>query len=183
MAESLDFDSLYGVTRGKHLYQFYKSSEDYLKVLLSYFKAGLEKGDACLWLVSESMGIEKVLEACRSEIPGTDDYLARRQLQIRSAEAWYLTAGHFDESRALANARQYVTEVNEAGFRNLRGCGDAGAIPHEDWSKLPAYEIKIEGFVRQCGIIALCAYPILECSISDTRSVLEHHDSVLVGRI
>lgn len=183
MAETLDFDALYGVARGKHLYQFYKSSEDYLRVLLAYFHAGLEKGEACLWLVSESMGIRKVLDACRAEIPGTDAYLAKRQFQIRSAEAWYLTDGHFDEARALANARDFVTEVNQAGFQNIRGSGDAGAIPHEEWSKLPSYEIKIEGFVRQCGIIALCAYPILECSISDTRSVLEHHDSVLVGRI
>ena len=44
---------------GGHYYQFYKTAEDYLHISLSYLYAGLKKGNACLWLVNDQLGIEK----------------------------------------------------------------------------------------------------------------------------
>jgi len=181
--QDLDFDALYGVSKGRHFYQFYKSSEDYLKVLIAYFRAGLEKGDACLWLVSRRMGVERVYEECQARIPGFSEALASGRFQMRSAEDWYLTLGRFDEARALDNARQYLEEITSAGYKVLRGAGDAGAIPHEDWPLLHSYEEKIDEFIHRFQAIGLCAYPIFECSITDTRHVLERHDGVLVGKL
>ncbi|HTL47372.1 MAG TPA: MEDS domain-containing protein [Verrucomicrobiae bacterium] len=181
--QKIDFDGLHGVSAGKHLYQFYKNTEDYLRILTAYFAAGLEKGDACLWLASEKTGLEKVREAAEQMIPNAARHLAAGRLEIRSAESWYLTKGRFDEARAADNARVYIAEKREAGFKTFRGAGDMAAIPHQDWNSVWPYEKKIDAFVKGNLITGLCAYPILECAISDTRKVLELHDGVLVGKL
>ena len=38
---------------GSHVCQFFNGKEDLVKMLVPYFKQGLEKNDACVWLVGE----------------------------------------------------------------------------------------------------------------------------------
>ena len=107
-----DFDSLHNICTGKHFYQFYKGLEDYLHVMVSYFQAGLEKGQACLWLFSERIGVKEVHYAA-SFIPGFETYLAKGQLEILPGEDWYLTNGAFDEEKAMANAANYLGKTQK----------------------------------------------------------------------
>lgn len=181
--KNADFDALHGVETGKHLYQFYKSQEDYLRILTSYFAAGLEKGDACVWLVSEKTGMQRVLEYVRERIPDFDAHHQAGRMQILSAENWYLDKGSFNEEKSLYNAVQMGNRVRGLGCSRLRGAGDAAAIPHEQWAAVHQYEEKIHTALKSVPCVLLCAYPILDCSISDTRAVLKNHDSVLVGRL
>lgn len=180
---SADFDALYGVETGKHLYQFYKNSDDYLRILSSYFAAGLEKGDACVWLVSDSMGIAHVTEYLEKVIPDVKEHIWAGRLQLISAEKWYLEDGKFNEEKALYNAVQLTRKLRHLGCSRLRGAGDAAAIPHEQWPEVHCYEEKIQHTLQGTPCIFLCAYPILGCSIADTRAVLKNHDGVLVGRL
>ncbi len=180
---SADFDALYGVETGKHLYQFYKSSEDYLRILSSYFSSGLEKGDACVWLVSDAMGIGSVTAYLEKVIPDVKEHLETKRLQLLSAENWYLDGGKFNEEKALYNAAQLAGTLRQLGCSRLRGAGDAAAIPHAQWPEVHIYEEKIQHTLRDTPCILLCAYPILGCSIADTRAVLKNHDGVLVGRL
>lgn len=178
-----DFDVLHNVFPGRHFYQFYKNREDYLRVMIPYFHAGLEKGDACLWLISEKKGFENVLLEAKILIPDFEKYRQSGQFEIRPAEDWYLTNGRFDMVRAMRKAEEYAAQVRSDGYLRLRGSGDAVAIPHEDWPKVEIYEGHISSWIHENQVIALCAYPILECTLNDTKGVLEQHDDVLVGRL
>ena len=40
---------------GSHFFMFYETKEDLLDTLVPYFKAGLESGELCLWVVSEPL--------------------------------------------------------------------------------------------------------------------------------
>jgi hypothetical protein len=177
-----DFDSLHNISAGKHFYQFYKGPEDYLHAMVSYFQTGLEKGQACFWLVSARIGIPKVHEFVESLIPQAKSYLSTGQLQILSAETWYLTQGTFDEEKAMSNALQALETIQKKGFSVLRGSGDAGAIPRSDWKRVFSYEKNISRWIKSQPVIALCAYPIFECSLTETQAVLDRHDDVLIGR-
>jgi hypothetical protein len=175
-----DFDSLHAISPGRHFYQFYKHTDDFLSVMGPYFEAGLQRGDACLWLVSQRHNIN--FNQIITEI--TDrHYLLAGQFQILSAEDWYLDGtGTFSEEKALENAENYLKSVFEKGFKCLRAAGDAGAIPRKDWLAVAVYEEKAQAIIRSNAVIALCAYPILECTPSQTKQVLELHDDVLVGK-
>jgi len=180
--QQTDFDLLHNISAGKHFYQFYKTSEDYLKVIAPYLQSGLEKGEACLWLVSAKIGVERACDYVRTWIPQAAASLACGRLQILSGEEWYLTGGEFDEAKAIANALKYLEQVQKQGFKILRGSGDAGAIPRTDWPKVQIYEKKMAPWIKSQPVIALCAYPILECTLTETKAVLDCHDDVLIGR-
>lgn len=183
MAEPTDFDLLHSITPGKHFYQFYKNSEDYFHVMIPFFQAGLEKGEACLWLVSKRNGLAYTCAVAEVLIPGFSHYISSGQLEVSSAEEWYLTDGGFDEAKAVQNAEQYLEKIGKSDFCRLRGAGDAGAILRKDWPLVENYERKMGPWIKLHLVIALCAYPILECTPSQTKGILECHEDVLVGRL
>jgi MEDS: MEthanogen/methylotroph, DcmR Sensory domain len=178
-----DFDTLHEVDRHKHLYQFYKTVEDYVEDLSGYFRSGLDKGEACVWIASEKMGLSRLQDLMALRIPGLRDHRTAGRIQIFSAEAWYLKNGRFDPAQALSNAEREIRKLLEAGYKAIRGAGDASAIPHEDWPELEPYEHSVTQLVRQAPVIALCAYPILHCTLRETKMVIDVHDDVMVGRI
>lgn len=177
----MDFDSLYNVQCGKHFYQFYKQPEDYFKVMVPFLGAGLEKGQACLWLVSRRIGLERVYDVARQHLPNFSEALPSGQLEILCGEDWYLTDGLFDEEKAFLNASKYLERIHKRGFTQFRASGDGASVPQSEWPKVRTYEAKVNVFIRESGGIALCAYPILQCTLSDTKAVLDTHDEALVG--
>lgn len=177
-----DFDALHDINPSQHFYQFYKNTDDYMLVMSQYFRAGLEKGQACVWIVSEKVGVESANVFLDTMIPRFLYYKSSNQMIIRSAQEWYLTDGNFDEAKALNNAQDVIEGMFKKGYHCVRGAGDVGVLPKEDWPKLEAYEKKIHELVKGAPIIGLCAYPILDCSLRETRMVLDCHDDVLVGK-
>lgn len=178
-----DFDSLHNIAPGKHFYQFYKNTEDYLRVMMAYFQSGLDKGDACLWLVSETKGVENVIDFASQMIPRFMHCMASRQMVIQSAESWYRPAGRFDMNKALTNAQRHLEKILQAGYRTLRISGDAAANAGLDYRAIEAYESRVDSVIKTLPIIALCAYPIQDCSITETKVIVDHHDDVLIGRL
>jgi hypothetical protein len=182
MLNGRDFDIIHHIQPGKHFYQFYKNQDYLLRVLIPYFEAGLQKGEACLWLVSKKTGVSETTAFAETRIPRFLYYLASGQIQILPAEDWYLTDGLFDEEKAMSRANETVAHVLKMGYHRLRGAGDMGSIPRRDWGRVHIYEGNISGLIRSASLIALCAYPISQCTLPDTKSILENHNSVLVGR-
>jgi len=177
-------DNLYHLQPGKHLYQFYKNTDDFVRVITSFFQAGLEKGNACLWLVSEKIGVEKAKTFLEIMIPKCAGYLASGQLQILSGEAWYLDGGRFSENRIVRNLEQFLEFVKKGNFSGIRICGDGASIPRNQWEFLFRYEKKIDPVLREKRVICVCAYPILGCSVTDTKTILDlHKDGVFIGHI
>ena len=183
MRDIVDFDSLHHIFPGRHFYQFYKTVEDFLLVMVPFFRQGLEKGEACLWLVSKRNGAEAARQSALILIPKCAEYMESGQFHILPAEDWYLTEGAFDEERAIQNAGRYWVQIQNLGFHTLRAAGDiGGAIHRSQWPLVEAYEKKISPWIASEGVIALCAYPILECTPTQTRGVVGCHEDVLVGR-
>ena len=181
---TFDFDIAHDIAASKHFYQFYKNTDDYISLMMAYFRAGLEKGQACAWLVTEKIGLEEVHRLAELKIPRFLYYLCAGQIQILSAEDWYLTNGTFDEEHALANAQRYVENFMKQGYHCVRlGGSCAAAAARHDWWKFESYEQKVHEIIKGLPIIALCAYPILECSLRETKVVVDSHDDVLINHL
>src|ERR1700683_498750 len=67
---------------GSHICQFYTRKEDLVQLLVPYFKQGLEKNDACVWLVAD-LSVEEARNALAAVMPGLEHYIAKGQMQIR----------------------------------------------------------------------------------------------------
>ena len=171
-----DFDAFNQIEHGAHLYQFYKTIDDYVASLGIFFRTGLNKGEACIWLVDEAMGLRSVQQFAEKIIPNLLLYLCTGQMTILSANEWYLTGGNFDEEKAVANAQNFIQKTLEKGYSGIRGAGDAAAIPKMQRHKLEPYEARMNQFIKELPLIGVCAYPIDDCTLSEVRMVIEHHD-------
>ncbi len=175
----MDFDTIHHIKVGGHYYQFYKTMDDYLQISLSFLYAGLKKGNACLWLVNDELGIERAEQSFLSVYPDATGYILSHQIQIKSAQSWYLNRGCFDINQALENARIFLDECTRRDFACVRGIGDVGAIPDEDWLAVHEYEDRLHAKMDKAPLIAVCAYPIQRCSIADTKQVITSHHQPL----
>ncbi|MBI4358744.1 MAG: MEDS domain-containing protein [Candidatus Omnitrophica bacterium] len=183
MVNVTNFDLRYAVLPGKHFYQFYKSSDDFLSIMIPFFQAGLEKNEACLWLVSGRNSLDFCRATAEALIPQYSLCVSGEQFQIMSSESWYLKSESFDEGQTIGNAEKYHALIQKKGFIRLRIAGDVGFMSRKDWPQFEAYEKKIGSWLKARSVVALCAYPILECTPSQTRGILECHEDVLVGRL
>jgi hypothetical protein len=63
---------------GAHICVFYETKEDLLDTAISYFEAGLESNEFCVWAVSDPISLEDATNSVRRVIPDGERYLGQR---------------------------------------------------------------------------------------------------------
>jgi hypothetical protein len=107
---------------GTHFCHFYETPSDLLSVLVPFFRAGLEGGELCLWILFD-LDEQTALSALRAVLPATDRYRADGALVTVPYDAWYLTDGRFDRGRAISRAREAVALAASGNYQGLRASG------------------------------------------------------------
>jgi hypothetical protein len=90
--EHLDF--------GDHAFLMYDTEDDMRRIAYSFMRAGLSKGDAVMYLVSEHKLDSESREIQKSL--GIDD-LSNKAFTIMSADEWYLRKGKAQAKTIIAN--------------------------------------------------------------------------------
>lgn len=109
---------------GSHVCQFYDGKDDLVKMLVPYFKQGLERNEACVWLVGD-LTIEEARTALAAAVPDLDRFMNSGQMQIRHYTEFYTngngtvkpTAQLSDDFAAMGST------VRANGFEGLRASG------------------------------------------------------------
>ncbi len=167
---------------GTHLCQFYESKQDLVDVLTSYFRAGLESNEFCIWITSEPLTAEMAEAAAREAIPGFDRYLQKGQIEILSYDDWYLQGGIFDAQRVLGGWVEKLNRALAKGYAGLRLTGNTLWLDRALWEDFVHYEEQIDGVISNLPVIALCSYSLQRCSGSDVLDVLRNHRYALIRR-
>ena len=178
-----NFESLKQIEHGSHFYQFYKTIDDYVSSHGIFFRTGLTKGEACIWLIDDVVGIKQIQQMAEKIIPNFLLYLCTGQMTMLSANQWYLKDGKFDEQQSVANAQEYIQKMFDKGYSAIRGAGDAGSIPKAERYKLESYEARMHQIIKQLPLTGLCAYPIDECSMRDVQMIIQNHDCRILARL
>ncbi len=166
----------------KHFYQFYRGREDLFRVAIPFLRLGLQNNEACLWVISESVGLLRAVDTFLREMDFVP-YLEKGQLSLLPAERWYLDRGRFSERQVMNRFQNFIQEKKRRGFLSFRGVGDVGWLEDKDWFKFQSYEEKIHAQVENLPGTLICAYPIQNCSLTQTKDILDHHDSVFLTKI
>ena len=182
MDASAPRDTRVAVSVGRHYYQFYRGREDFFRAVIPFLRVGLASKEACLWIVSRSIGILQAVETFQREYDLTR-FIETGQLLILPAERWYLDRGRFSARKALGRMEKFVAEKRRSGFTAFRGAGDLGWLEAEDWFEFQAYEEKIHEWIQNLQIVAICAYPIQSCSLTQTQDVMSRHHSVFLTKL
>ena len=169
---------------GSHVCQFYDGKEDLLKMLVPYFKQGLERNEACVWLVGDLM-IEEAKNALAAAVPDLDRFMSTGQMQIRHYTDFYT-----DANGAVKPAAQLSDDfaamgstVRAKGFEGLRASGSVSWVNDaEGMSRFMDYETKVNLAIQNSNIMAVCTYPAQAAAACRCRELIHNHGKIFVKR-
>src|ERR1700679_2618148 len=102
-------------------------------MLVPYFKQGLEKNEACMWLVGD-LTVEEARSALAAVVPGLEHYLAKGQMQIRHYAEFYTDPD--GTVKPADTLRDQFAEMGSAmraeGFSGLRASGCVGWVDNDE---------------------------------------------------
>ena len=169
---------------GSHVCQFYDGKEDLLEMLVPYFKQGLERNEACVWLVGD-LTVEEAKNALEAAVPDLDGYLAKGQMTIRHyAELYANPNGTVKPSDELSAAFAAMgTTVTAQGFAGLRASGSVSWVTDEEnMSRFMDYETKVNLAIQNARIMAVCTYPARAAALCRCRELIHNHGRIFVKR-
>lgn len=175
-------DIIGDVPWGTHFCQFYQTKKDLIDILVPYFMVGLENNEFCIWITSEPLNGQEVINAMKRVLPNFNQYLKRGQIEILPYTDWYLTGGEFDSKRTLYG---WVDKLNQAlakGYEGLRLTGNTSWLEKKDWKSFTDYENEVDNVISKYRMIAVCTYSLDQCGANEVVDVISNHRFVLIRR-
>ena len=167
---------------GTHLCSFYQTKQDLFNMIIPYFKAGLESNEFCVWVVSDPLNEQKVMEVAQSTIPNFDYYLHSGQIEIVPYTKWYYRNGELYLNNLISEWIQFTEKAISRGFDGLRGAGYCAWVEQKDWESFIEYEAAVNNMIGQLPAILLCYFDLLRSKGSDVIDVVNSHQFALVNR-
>src|SRR5580704_1709332 len=84
---------------GTHFFLFHETADDLLDTVVPYFKAGLEGGEFCMWVISEPLTEQDVRDALSQAVPDLEKHFREESIQILQGREWYMTGEDLDLER------------------------------------------------------------------------------------
>jgi len=162
---------------GKHTSLYYGSEENLFEFVVSFFEEGLKNNMSCVWVVPQSLGVERAKTTLGERIKDLNLYIEKGQFELLSHEDTYLKGGAFNPDEVLGLLVQKEQDVLKHGFNGLQVSGDASWLQTEDWIKFVGYEETMNKIIPQKKIVALCTFPIQSFDVSRMFSLSFSHDT------
>ncbi len=140
-----------------HAILFYADRRDKREVLFTYLKAGLDAGEAAIYVASDESP-HALRQAMKEFGLDTDHHEKTHALRIADYREWYIIAGECDISRTFSLWERSLREAFERGFKGLRVAGEMSCFfKHHMLNELVIYERALH---RELSIPmeAICAY-------------------------
>jgi two-component system, sensor histidine kinase PdtaS len=179
-----DDKALLDLPWGSHVCQFYNHKDELTKLLVPYFKQGLEKNEACIWLVCD-LTVEEATDALAAAVPGLERFMAKGQMQILHYSQFYTNPNGTVKAPDQLS-RQFAelgAAVRAKGFAGLRASGSVSWINNEEsMARFMDYETKVDRVIQDSRIMAVCTYPAQAASMCRCRELIHNHGKIFVKR-
>lgn len=167
---------------GTHIAHFYRTASDLVRVLVPYFKAGLERGDFCAWVTAEPLDEEQASEALGKAMGGLDRFLESGQLAIEPYDTWYLRGQVFDCEAVLERWAEAMDHALASGWKGMRAAGNLSWLEEKHWTRFMAYERAVDNTLQKSPMTAICSYPLTRFKPADVVEIAGIHPESLVKR-
>lgn len=175
-------DALLEFEWGTHVCHLYRSNEDLLEFLISYFKQGLERNEYCVWVIAPPLNADSVRETMARATPRFEEF--ERQIEFRNHDEWYVDeAGQLKTMDAMLGS--WLGKIQRAldlGYEGLRCSGDTCCIEKKSWNGFMKYECQVNAAISGLRMKAVCAYPLSGRGMRQITGVVESHQGLFVKR-
>ena len=167
---------------GSHICIFYETKTDLLDAVASYFEAGLDSNEICVWAISDPIKIEEATSSLRRNIPDFDRHQSDGRIELVEGTEWYLKGGEFDLHRITAGWHTKLNAALARGYEGLRISGNAFWNETEHWQDFCDYEHELDRSLANRKITALCTYSLRASSAIDMLDVARAHQCSIARR-
>ena len=167
---------------GSHFFMFYETKEDLLDSLVPYFKAGLEAGELCIWVVSEPLTEDDAKDALREAVPEFAHHLAERSIEFRDGREFYLSGNDLDSGRVLRTWTEKTDSALLRGYAGLRISASTAWLERKDRRAFCDYEGEVNRSFDNLKITALCSYPLAGSTAAEIFDVARTHQFAIARR-
>ncbi|MGC2422910.1 MAG: MEDS domain-containing protein [Nitrospirota bacterium] len=179
--ESPLFEALKLLQVHDHISLIYNNPEERFAAVVPFLRIGLERGERCLCIATES-DYEIVMAALADSGIDIADVLARGALVITTQKEFHHTDGPVDAGRLVGLYYQAVTDAKDAGFNTLRVCADVCCIPEAcSEADLVGFEAGINDLIKSSDITVLCLYDLNRYSPQIIREIIRTHPKLIFG--
>jgi signal transduction histidine kinase len=167
---------------GTHFFLFHETKEDLIDACVPYFRAGLESGELCIWVIHDPLTEEEVRYCLRDAIPRFDDYFERRSIEIVRGREWYMTGDDLDLERVTKGWKQKTERALNGGHAGFRLAADTAWLDKRDWKQFCEYEKEVNDSILDTPMLALCTYPLPGSGAAEILDVTRTHQFAIARR-
>lgn len=173
---------LSGLLWGTHFCLFHETKQDLLDTLISYFKAGLENNEYCLWVLSKDLATEEALGALRLGIPDLNRHLAQGDIELVSHDEWFFQAGNFDLQAIISRFKDKCRQALSRGYAGVRIEGSSAWLAMKESGQFSEFENELDQLVADERMIVLCSFPLRESGANEILSAARTHQFTIARR-
>jgi DNA-binding CsgD family transcriptional regulator len=164
---------------GTHVCVFYQTKQDLLDTAASYFEAGLNNNEFCVWAISDPITQVDAKKALRLAVPDLDQRMAAGQFELLQGTEWYLKGDQFDLKRITGGWSKKLGAALAKGYDGMRVSGNAFWIATNHWKAFCEYEEELDRSLAGQKMIVLCTYSLRASRAVDILDVARaHHYSI-----
>ncbi|MDB6034510.1 MAG: sensory transduction histidine kinase [Verrucomicrobiales bacterium] len=167
----------------RHICAFFHSPEERDKILMPFFKEGIDRGEKIFHVV-DARHRQEHLSACKA--CGIDVESAEKsgQLEVRVWEDAYLKDGYFDGDRMVHILNKVLIEARQKyGLTRLMGNMEWALEALPGVGDIVEYEAKLNYLLPHCADPIVCVYDLNKHSGSVIMDILRTHPMVIVGGV
>ena len=165
---------------GSHFCYFYENKVNFLKVLTSFFKEGLENNEYCIWILSENITEQEIIDYFLKKYDKFEEYLEIKQIKFLNYQDWYKNSGTLKAKDIINSWIQKLDYALKKGYNGIRITGDVLLNSKEDLDAFLGYELQLNSIIKEELIKAICTYPIFKYQKSQILDIAGTHQFVLI---
>jgi hypothetical protein len=166
----------------RHICAFFNNLDEQHRVLRSFFKDGIDRGEKAFHLVDAGLREEHVKRLVEAGI-NVQRAMDTGQLEVRLWQDTYLGGHGFDRDAMLALVEAQLQSSAVAGYPLTRFMG------HMEWALLDKpgvgdlleYEARLNYVIPKYDDVVICAYDLSKFGASVLMDVMRTHPVVIVG--
>ena len=151
------YDFVENMKTTEHVILLYTNPEDKRRVLFTYLKAGLEKGEAAAYIAGEETPVA-IKEAMVKFGIDVEQYEKSGALKVIDYRDWYIINGKFDAAKTIELWVKLLKKSEKKGFKGLKVTGEMICFVKDNMvDEVLEYERTLNRTLK-IPLTAICAY-------------------------
>jgi hypothetical protein len=171
-----------GFGKPRHICAFFTDIDEQYRVLRSFIKDGLDRGDRAFHLVDPERRGEHLRRLAEAEID-VHAAIDTGQLQVQAWERGRPEGRRFDPDVWLRSLQRALESGPDTGYPRTRFLGHMGwahadASDAEDWFE---FEARLNDVLAEHEDVVICAYDLTAIGAGVVIDALRTHSAVILG--